>query len=103
MVTVLIVEDDRVYARTICNWLTQKNMNTRYVLSIGSAKNFIGNDANEVALVLCDLCMGNDNGVDLLIWMNENGYRIPFFIMINFGKISNAVKARGNKTSTDSI
>ena len=93
MVTVLIVEDDRVYARTICNWLTQKNMNTRYVLSIGSAKNFIGNDANEVALVLCDLCMGNDNGVDLLIWMNENGYRIPFFIMTNFGKISNAVKA----------
>ena len=34
METVLVVEDDRVYARTTTNWLVKNGINARYVLSV---------------------------------------------------------------------
>ena len=41
METVLVVEDDRVYARTTTNWLVKNGINARYVLSVDSAKVFL--------------------------------------------------------------
>ena len=38
METILIVEDDRVYARTTANWLVKNGINARYVLSVDAAK-----------------------------------------------------------------
>ena len=38
METVLIVEDDRVYARATTNWLVKNGINARYVLSVDNAK-----------------------------------------------------------------
>ena len=46
METILIVEDNRTYARTTANWLTRNGVNTRYVLSANAAKEFLRN--NEV-------------------------------------------------------
>lgn len=40
METVLIVEDDRVYARATTNWLVKNGINARYVLSVDNAKEF---------------------------------------------------------------
>lgn len=40
METVLIVEDDRVYARATTNWLVKNGINARYVLSVNNAKEF---------------------------------------------------------------
>lgn len=91
MKTLLIVDDDRIYARSVCNWLIKKGMNAKYVLSMRAAKEFIS--GRKADLVLCDLCLEDGDGVELLNWMNENGHICPFFIMTNFGKISNAVKA----------
>ena len=52
METVLIVEDDRVYARATTNWLVKNGINARYVLSVDNAKEFLGN--HDVDLVLSD-------------------------------------------------
>lgn len=41
MKTVLVVEDERTYARIITNWLIKNGMNARYVLSISAAKEFV--------------------------------------------------------------
>ena len=43
METVLIVEDDRVYARATTNWLVKNGINARYVLSVDNAKEFLDN------------------------------------------------------------
>ena len=91
MKTVLIVEDDRIYARTIANWLVKNGVNARYVLSINAAKEFIvGCETN---LVLSDYRLQDGNGVELLEWMKANGYRVPFLIMTSYGEISGAVEA----------
>ena len=81
--TVLIVEDDRVYARATTNWLVKNGINARYVLSVDNAKEFLDN--HDVDLVLSDFRLDNGNGMELLEWMNTHGYRIPFLIMTGYG------------------
>ena len=83
METVLIVEDDRVYARATTNWLVKNGINARYVLSVNNAKEFLDN--HDVDLVLSDFRLDNGNGMELLEWMNTHGYRIPFLIMTGYG------------------
>ena len=56
METILIVEDDRTYARTTANWLARNGMDARYVLSADAAMEFLGN--NGVDLVLSDFRLG---------------------------------------------
>lgn len=91
MKTILIVEDDRIYARTTANWLVKNGMDARYVMSVDSAKEFLSN--NEVNLVLSDFRLGESNGVELLEWMRMQGYRMPFLIMTGYGDIPGAVEA----------
>ena len=91
METVLIVEDDRVYARATTNWLVKNGINARYVLSMDNAKEFLDN--HDVVLVLSDFRLDNGNGMELLEWMNTHGYRIPFLIMTGYGDIPGAVEA----------
>lgn len=92
METVLIVEDDRVYARATTNWLVKNGINARYVLSVNNAKEFLDN--HDVDLVLSDFRLDNGNGMELLEWMNTHGYRIPFLIMTGYGDIPGAVGVR---------
>lgn len=91
METVLVVEDDRAYARITTNWLVKNGINARYVLSVDSAKGFL--EGYEVDLVLSDLRLNNSNGVELLEWMKAQGYRMPFLIMTGYGDILSAVEA----------
>ncbi|WP_299096491.1 sigma-54 dependent transcriptional regulator [uncultured Bacteroides sp.] len=91
METILIVEDDRVYARTIANWLVKNGINARYVLSVAAAKVFL--EGHEVDLVLSDFRLNDSNGVKLLEWMKAQGYRMPFLIMTGYGDIPGAVEA----------
>ena len=91
METILIVEDDRVYARTTANWLVKNGINARYVLSVDAAKVFL--ESHEVDLVLSDFRLNDSNGVELLEWMNTHGYRMPFLIMTGYGDIPGAVEA----------
>lgn len=91
METILIVEDDRVYARTTANWLVKNGINARYVLSVDAAKAFL--ECHEVDLVLSDFRLNGSNGVELLEWMRTQGYRTPFLIMTGYGDIPGAVEA----------
>ena len=64
MKTILVVEDDRIYARTTANWLVKNGMDARYVLSVNSAKEFLS--GHEVDLVLSDFRLSDCNGVELI-------------------------------------
>lgn len=92
MKIVLVVEDDRIYARVIANWLVKNGIDARYVLSVTAAKEFIAGE-NETGLVLSDFRLRDGNGVALLEWMKSRGYRMPFLIMTSYGEIPGAVEA----------
>ena len=91
MKNILIVEDDVVFSRSISNWLKKKGMATRHVTTLSAARKEL--QAKEFDLVLADLRLPDGNSTDLLKWMNEKYYSIPFLIMTNYGQVENAVKA----------
>lgn len=91
MKTILIIEDDRIYARTTANWLVKNGMDARYVLSVDAAKEFLS--MHKASLVLSDFRLGESNGVKLLEWIRAQGYDMPFLIMTGYGDIPGAVEA----------
>lgn len=91
MKTILIIEDDIVFSRSISNWLVKKGMKTDCVTTLANARKAIGQ--KEFDLILADLRLPDGNSTSLLKWMNEKQYPIPFLIMTNYGQVENAVTA----------
>lgn len=89
MKTILIIEDDIVFSRSISNWLVKKGMKTECVATLANARKAIGQ--KEFDLILADLCLPDGNSTSLLKWMNEKYYSIPFLIITNYGQVENAV------------
>lgn len=91
MKTILIIEDDIVFSRSISNWLVKKGMKTECVATLANARKAI--EQKEFDLILADLRLPDGNSTSLLQWMNGKYYSIPFLIMTNYGQVENAVTA----------
>lgn len=91
MKTILIIEDDIVFSRSISNWLVKKGMKAECVATLANARKAIGQ--KEFDLILADLRLPDGNSTSLLEWMNNTYYSVPFLIMTNYGQVENAVAA----------
>ena len=91
MKTILIIEDDVVFGRSIGNWLRKKGIDTAHVGTLSAARKEL--QAKEFDLVLADLRLPDGNSTELLEWMNGKYCSAPFFIMTNYGQVENAVEA----------
>lgn len=91
MKTILILEDDVIFSRSIGNWLKKKGMATEHATTLSAARKALS--AREFDLVLADLRLPDGNSTSLLEWMNERFYATPFLIMTNYGQVENAVEA----------
>ena len=91
MKTILILEDDVIFSRSIGNWLKKKGMVTEHATTLSAARKALS--AREFDLVLADLRLPDGNSTSLLEWMNERFYATPFLIMTNYGQVENAVEA----------
>lgn len=91
---VLVIDDQRTYARITTYWLVKNGMDAHYVLSIDSAKKFLMQ--HKVDLILSDLHFPEGKCITLLEWVKANGFRIPFLIMTAYGDVEEAVKAIKN-------
>lgn len=49
-------------------------------------------ESSEWDVVISDMRLGNDNGIDLLEWMRSNGYQNPFIIMTSYDESMSAVR-----------
>lgn len=91
MKTILIIEDDIVFSRTISNWLIKKGMATVCAITLADARKKI--ETKEPDLILADLRLPDGSSITLLKWMSEKYYSVPIIIMTNYGQIENAVTA----------
>ena len=89
--TILIIEDDIIFSRSISNWLKKKNIETECVTHLSSARRKLS--SGEYDLVLADLRLPDGNSTELLRWIHEKHLNIPLLIMTNYGQIENAVEA----------
>lgn len=91
MKTILIIEDDVIYARSIGNWLRKQEMEGERVTTLSAARKSLSD--REYDLVLADLRLPDGNSTELLRWMHDRHIVTPFLIMTNYGQVENAVEA----------
>lgn len=91
MKSILIIEDDIIFSRTIGNWLVKQGMRVESVTKLSDAKKSIRE--KEYDLILADLRLPDGNSTLFLEWLNDENYTIPFLIMTNYGQVENAVQA----------
>ena len=91
MKSILIIEDDIIFSRTIGNWLVKQGMRVESVTKLSDAKKSV--TEKEYDLILADLRLPDGNSTLFLEWLNDENYTIPFLIMTNYGQVENAVQA----------
>ena len=71
MKRILIVEDDITFSTMLKSWLGKKGFDVSTASNISKAKKSI--DTQTPDIILSDLRLPDEDGTQLLIWMNEIG------------------------------
>src|SRR4051794_31218138 len=86
----LVVEDDRAEREALARVLRLESYD---VLTASSPQEALRHLGQPVDVVISDLCMGPESGIDLLrVWRKERPHT-PFLMLTAFGTVDNAVTA----------
>lgn len=91
MPSILIVEDDLTYSLMLTTWLGKKGFQTHAVSSVADAKLWLAKSPTD--LILSDLRLPDEDGMNLLKWLKEEGKDIPLIMMTGYAEIQTAVQA----------
>lgn len=91
MSKILIIEDNPILCRVLCNWLTGKNFETVHTASAMQARNLI--EGSGADMILSDIRLPDGDGVEILEWMLNKNIRIPYIVMTDYAEVGSAVRA----------
>lgn len=91
MKSILIVEDDITFSLILQKWLVKNKFKVDGASSIAEAKKRI--KENSYSLILSDLRLPDQDGVDLLQWLNQNKITTPLIMMTGYADIQSAVRS----------
>ena len=91
MPTILIVDDELSIRKTLGILLKSEGYHALEAANLDQAKHLLQTEA--IDLVMTDLRLGQENGMDLLSWLRANGSEVESVIMTAYGSIENAVTA----------
>ena len=89
--SILIVEDDITFSLMLKTWLGKKGFQVNTVSSVAHARRELTN--NDYDLVLSDRRLPDEDGMQLLMWMNKKNIACPLIIMTSYADIQSAVQA----------
>lgn len=89
--SILIVEDDLTFSTMLKTWLGKKGFDVETAGTCAKARKLITSE--EFSLILSDLRLPDQDGMQLLTWMRELDINTPFIMMTSYGEIQNAVTA----------
>ncbi|WP_288317544.1 sigma-54-dependent transcriptional regulator [Xylanibacter caecicola] len=89
---ILLVEDDLTFATMLQTFLGKKGFSVDRTGDVAHAMKMM-QGGNGFDLVLSDLRLPGRDGLELLRWMRDNGFDIPFIVMTNYAEVQNAVLA----------
>lgn len=87
----LIVEDDITLSTMLKTWLGKKGFQVSTTSSSSAAKKLLTEQTYD--LVLSDLRLPDQDGLQLLSWLREKNCLTPFIIMTSYAEIQTAVQA----------
>lgn len=88
--TVLIVEDDLTFSTMLKTWLGKKGFDVETASTSARARKILL--SKEFDLVISDLRLPDQDGINLLSWFREQKKNIPFIIMTGYAEIQSAVQ-----------
>lgn len=91
MKKVIIIDDSLSFCNSLSRKLEAKGWETTTCYSYKEGMKAVM-ASSEWDIVICDMRLGKDNGIDLLEWMRKNGYRNPFLIMTSYDETMSAVR-----------
>lgn len=89
--SILIVEDDLTFSTMLKTWLGKKGFDVETAGACAKARKLI--TSRDFSLILSDLRLPDQDGMQLLTWMRELEINTPFIMMTSYGEIQNAVTA----------
>lgn len=89
--SILIVEDDLTFSTMLKTWLGKKGFNIDTASSCAKARKTLSTDKFD--LILSDLRLPDQDGIQLLSWLRKNDIYTPFIIMTSYAEIHSAVEA----------
>ncbi len=91
MSDILVVDDEEVLARSIVSFMERRGFSASYAIDARSAKALA--DRDRPRLVILDVRLGRDNGLDLLGWFKTVSPDTQIVVMTGHGEIGIAVDA----------
>jgi len=91
MKKVIIIEDSPTFCNMLGKKLEAKGWKTILCYNYRDGLKAV-KESSEWDVVISDMRLGNDNGIDLLEWMRSNGYQNPFIIMTSYDESMSAVR-----------
>lgn len=91
MKKVIIIEDSPTFCNALGKKLEAKGWETTLCYNYKDGLKAV-KESSEWDIIISDMRLGNDNGIDLLEWMRDNGYKNPFLIMTSYDESMSAVR-----------
>ena len=91
MKKVIIIEDSPTFCNMLGKKLEAKGWKTILCYNYRDGLKAV-KESSEWDVVISDMRLGNDNGIDMLEWMRSNGYQNPFIIMTSYDESMSAVR-----------
>lgn len=89
---VIIIDDNPVYCDYIGNLLCKYGIPVEKFYSFQAAKK-VSSQIKPDDIILSDLRFPDGNGIELLKYIRDSGYRNPFFIMTDYDEVHTAVSS----------
>lgn len=89
---ILVVEDNPVYSRYVCNMFAKEGLRTETAFSLTAASKQ-AEKLTEDDIVLADLRLPDGECTSLLEWMRERGMRQHFIVMTDYAEVLTAVRS----------
>ncbi len=90
--TILLVDDDNDFCQLIADDLGSRDMRVVTCSKPDNARAMLKTDEN-IDVLLTDLNLGRDNGIDLCRWCVSNRPDVPVIVITAFGSLDSAVQA----------
>lgn len=89
--SILIIEDDLTFSTMLKTWLTKKGFEVETISTSAHARKQLS--AHSYDLILSDLRLPDQDGIQLLTWLRSLSCDTPFIIMTGYAEIQTAVEA----------
>lgn len=90
MKKILIVEDDLTFCLMLRTWLGKQGFAVESAPTVNDAKQKMSTTNYDI--ILSDLRLPDDDGINLLKWAKERKISTPFIILTSYAKIQSAVE-----------